>query len=154
MSSNLNEFRRLLQKQAQRAMEATFKDTQAAIGRHVFEKVILRTPVLTGHARHNWRPSINEQVDERQDGVFGGTTTGEPITAEERSRWKAVHKQLQAMPLGQTLWISNNVPYILRLESGTWSAKAPQGMVEITLREVLEGVYKQQPKVMDDDSGG
>jgi hypothetical protein len=152
VKTNLAEFKKALVKQAVKTMEAKAKDAQLAIGQHVFEKLILRTPVLTGHARHNWRPSINEQVDVEQDGVFGGLVTGEPVTVEERARWASVRKQIGRMPLGQTIWVSNNVPYAQRLEHG-WSQKAPQGMVEITLREVLEGVFSTQPKVMEDDSG-
>ena len=148
MKTNLAEFKRLLGKQAVRTVEAVTKDAQLAVGQYVYEKMIMRTPVLTGHARHNWRPSINEQVDEEQDGVFGGDTTGEPITAAERGRWNDVARQLKAMPVGQTLWISNNVPYAQRLENGWSQGKAPQGMVKITLAEVLEGVAKQQPKLM------
>jgi hypothetical protein len=149
----LEAFRRGLLKQAQRAVEAKAKDAQLAVGQHVYERMIQRTPVLTGHARHNWRPSVNEQVDTEQAGVFGGTETGEPITAAERARWRDVRKAIGAMPLGQTIWISNNVPYAQRLEHG-WSQKAPSGMVEITLREVLEGIYSQQPKVIGDDGSG
>lgn len=154
MKMDLAQFRKALGKQAQRTMEAVVKDTQLAVGQHVYEKVILRTPVLTGHARHNWRASVNEQEDREQDGVYGGKSTGEPITAEERVRWAQVRKQIGAMPLGQIVWICNNVPYAQALEHGHSQAKAPNGMVEITLREVLEGVYKQQTKVMSDDGGG
>lgn len=153
MRANLAKFKKGLEKQAPRLVDAVVKDVHLAVGQHVFERIILRTPVLTGHARHNWRPSVNEQVDMEQVGVFGGSTTGEPITAEERGRWAEVRKQIRAKPIGQTIWICNNVPYAQRLEHG-WSKKAPQGMVEITLREVLEGVYQQQPKVIGDDGDG
>ena len=163
MKADLNRFKAALKKVAKELPHKVVVDTQLAIGQHVYEKVILRTPVLTGHARHNWMPSINTQVTEEQEGVFGGDRTGEPITSQERLRWKAVRKELQSMPIGQTVWICNNVPYINRLEFGGYpdgpntvngfSKKAPQGMVGVTLIEVLEGVYSQQPKVMGDDDG-
>jgi len=160
---DLQRFRQALIKQTERTAEALVRDTQIAVAQHVYERVILRTPVLTGHARHNWMPSINTQVEEEQEGVFGGVETGEPITAAERMRWKDTIKALRLMPLGQTLWITNNVPYILKLEFGGYppgpgtidgfSRKAPHGMLGITVREILEGVYLQQPKVMGDDGG-
>jgi len=163
MTSNIREFRKLLSKQRQRFVDDLVKDTQLAIGQHVYERVILRTPVLTGHARHNWRPTLNEQHSQEEEGVYGGDQTGDPITGDERERWRSVKRQLRKMPMGQTLWISNNAPYIGMLEFGGYpegpgttngfSKKAPQGMVGITLREVLEGVYLQLPKVMGNDGG-
>ena len=163
MTSNLQEFKKLLLKQQKRVVEDVVKDAQLAIGQHVYERVIMRTPVLTGHARHNWRPSLNAPVDQEQEGVYGGESTGDPITGEERGRWQEVRRQLRAMPMGQTLWISNNAPYIGMLEFGGYPAgpgtingfskKAPNGMVGITVREVLEGIYKQLPRMMSDDGG-
>ncbi len=160
---DLQRFRQALIKQTERTAEALVRDTQIAVAQHVYERVILRTPVLTGHARHNWMPSINTQVEEEQEGVFGGVETGEPITAAERMRWKDTIKSLRLLPVGQTLWITNNVPYILKLEFGGYPAgpgtidgfsrKAPHGMLGITVREILEGVYSQQPKVMGNDGG-
>jgi len=164
MSMDLKKFRESLEKQAPKLVDTMVKEVQLSVGQYVYEKMILRTPVLTGHARHNWRPTINEQVMDEQEGVFGGALTGDPITGDERTRWNDVKKQIKSMPIGQTIWISNNAPYILKLEHGGYppgpnivngfSKKAPNGMVMITLREVLEGVYSQQTKVMSDDSGG
>lgn len=161
MTSNIRDFKKLLSKQKQRFVDDLVKDTQLAIGQHVYERVILRTPVLTGHARHNWVPTLNTPEQDEQEGVYGGQTTGDPITSEERRRWQAARRELRKLPVGQTLWISNNAPYIGMLEFGGYpegpgttngfSKKAPHGMVGITLREVLEGVYLQLPKVMGDD---
>lgn len=163
MSVNLEQFRRSLKREQAKLVDAAVRDTQIAVAQHVYERVILRTPVLTGHARHNWMPSVNTQVEEEQEGVFGGVETGEPITAAERMRWKDTIKALRLLPVGQTLWITNNVPYILKLEFGGYPAgpgtidgfsrKAPHGMLGITVREILEGVYKSQPKVMGNDGG-
>ena len=151
--TSLAKFKQALAKQPAKLVDDVVRDTQLAIGQHVYEKVILRTPVLTGHARHNWRPSVNEQADAEELGVFGGSKTGEPITPDERQRWGEVRRDIRAKPVGQTIWICNNVPYAQRLEHGWSKMKAPNGMVGITLREVLEGVYLHQPKVMGNDGG-
>lgn len=148
---SLKKFKDSLNKFASKSAEEVGKDMHLAVGQYVYEKIILRTPVLTGHARHNWYATVNTQWDIEREGVFGGSVTGEPITGNERAMWADTRNQIRRMPLGQTIWICNNVPYILRLESGTWSAKAPQGMVEITLREVLEGVFTQQTKMMSSE---
>ena len=153
MNLDTQKFKAGMVKARRTLIETLAKDAQLSVGQYVFEKIILRTPVLTGHARHNWYATVNTQWAIEREGVFGGSLTGEPITANERLMWADTRNQIKRMPLGQTIWICNNAPYIEKLESGTWSAKAPQGMVEITLREVLEGVYKQQVKVMSDDSG-
>jgi hypothetical protein len=152
VTSNVKAFNKLLLKQAKRTIEALGKDHHGAVTKYVYEKVILRTPVLTGHARHNWQVMVNKSDDVEREGVFGGVLTGEPITAMERAKLKDAMRVLQRQPFGQTVWIFNNVPYAQRLENG-WSKKAPEGMAQITLIEVLEGVYKQQPKVIGDDGG-
>lgn len=162
MSVNLKKFRAGLAKERERLTGIVAKEAQIAVGQFVYERMIQRTPVLTGHARHNWRPSVNTQVSEEQEGVYGGRTTGDPITAEERGRWRDAVKELKSQPLGQTLWICNNAPYILKLEHGGYpegpgtingfSKKAPNGIVAITLREVIEGVALQQPKMLGGDA--
>ena len=150
---NLQKFKDSLKKMGSKLVVDMGKDMHLAVGQHVYERVILRTPVLTGHARHNWLPSVNDQEVDELLGVFGGDTTGEPITGEERIKWAAVRQSIRSLPLGQTIWICNNVPYIQRLEHG-YSMKAPNGMVSLALREVLEGVSSQQTRMIGDDSGG
>lgn len=150
---DLTKFRAGMEKERRKLRDTLGKEAQLAVGQYVFERLIYRTPVLTGHARHNWRPSVNEQVMEEQEGVYGGNLTNDPMTAEERGRWQEVRGEVKRMPLGQTIWICNNVPYIQRLEHG-YSMKAPKGMVSLALIEVLEGVALQLPRMMSDDSGG
>ena len=153
MSMDLTKFKAGIAKEREKLKGTLGKEAQIAVGQYVFERLIWRTPVLTGHARHNWRPSVNTQVDEEQLGVYGGNLTNDPITSEERGRWNDVKREVKAQPLGQTIWICNNVPYIQRLEHG-YSMKAPNGMVSLDLREVLEGVSSQQTRMIGDDSGG
>lgn len=78
------------------------------------------TPVDTGWARSNWIPNI-----------------GEPIEAPVGSR-SNVNTAPQNQALGQVanyslnkgrVYISNNVPYILRLNEG-YSKQAPAGFVQ------------------------
>lgn len=152
MKTNLADFKRMLNVQAKKTVDTLIKDTQIAVGRYVYEGVCLRSPVLTGKFRHNWQCAVNKEPEIERDAVFGGTTTGEPITANERAMFTDAANQLKKQPVGQTLYIVNNLPYAQRLENG-WSQKAPTGMVEITLMEVLEGVSVSQPKVLTDDGG-
>lgn len=80
------------------------------------------TPVDTGHARANWVPSL---VDPFRDEVEG----------------ESAHESGVAAVIGYKLgdgpaWVSNNVPYILRLNDG-WSAQQPAGFVERAIAETL-----------------
>lgn len=90
------------------------------------QKVVLRTPVDTGRARANWYPSIgqpSDEVDETDFDKTGAQTIGEIAAV-------VVNAQL-----GSVIWLTNNLPYIVRLEDG-YSGQAPTGMVDVSLEEV------------------
>ena len=73
-------------------------------------RVIKRSPVLTGRFKGNWFTWINEEGD--------GALI--PVT-----------KSLQ---IGQTLGFTNNLPYSLPLEFGS-SDQAPSGMVRVSVAD-------------------
>ena len=92
----------------------------------LFSRVILQTPVDTGAARANWQVS-----------------RGEPITSiTERSQTEALRdlpKKRNYGGLKEPTFLTNNLPYIQRLEFEGWSDQAPEGMVRINvLRSKLE----------------
>lgn len=84
-----------------------------------------RTPVSTGRAKGNWQVS-----------------TGQPITYPLRRldpqgavTLRAGLLVLQSMTRVESVWITNNVPYALKLERGH-SAKAPYGMLALGLEAI------------------
>ncbi len=83
------------------------------------------TPVDTGHARANWVPSI-----------------GAPFRSEVSGTSSAEHDTGVAQVLGyklasgQMLYVSNNVPYIRRLNDG-WSQQAPALFVEACIDRAI-----------------
>lgn len=80
------------------------------------------TPVDTGHARANWVPSVGDPFSSEVDGDAAS---------------QAGVAQVLGYQLGDgAAWISNNVPYILRLNDG-WSAQQPAGFVERAIAETL-----------------
>ncbi len=90
----------------------------------ITSSLIERTPVDTGWARANWVPSVglpfSETAGTREEAEAGNINVGRQQSG-------------QAQLLGYTLtkgsiFISNNVPYIVDLEGGS-SQKAPSGMV-------------------------
>lgn len=83
----------------------------------VDSEVVFSTPVDTGRARSNWQVELNAPA----------TGTVPPMDASAALA-KAEARIAQAQP-GDTIHITNNLPYIGRLNEG-WSAQAPAGYVE------------------------
>lgn len=92
------------------------------IGLKVLRGVVLKTPVDTGRARANWQLSINiPKTDIKK-------TTNNTAIADG-------NRKLKTIKLGEDIYITNNLPYIGRLERGH-SKQAPRGMVALTLAEI------------------
>jgi len=101
----------------------------------VSQKVIERTPVgnpslwqsnappgyVGGTARANWIPSI-------------GTPDQTEVNSTDENRGSTQVLAIQSQIPGNIYYLTNNVPYIERLEYG-WSTQAPNGMMRRTLRE-------------------
>jgi len=89
-------------------------------------RIVLGTPVDEGTARGNWFPSLNKpssEVDEKSVDKTGSTAINAAV------------KTAASAELGDTIWFTNNLPYILPLENGH-SGQAPDGMVDINLNAV------------------
>ena len=80
--------------------------------------IIADTPVKSGRLRNNWFPSVNKASSETTD------NTGK----ESLGRLGSVK-----FKLGDTLYLTNNLPYAERIEFMGWSKKAPNGMVRRNL---------------------
>lgn len=100
----------------------------------VFERIVERTPKLTGAAAANWQISIKDT-----DGA-----------SEANTNWRGNISHQRNIFFNQSvtniIWIVNNLDYISILEEGRTqgsrgmqgSESAPQGMVGITLIEYTE----------------
>lgn len=97
----------------------------------IASKVILRTPVDTGRARGNWQVSLNDSPKDILDvkDKDGNTTI------------KAAVNNTENAP-GNIWWLTNNLPYIQKLESGTHSQQSPSGMVRVTIEEFESSLKK------------
>ena len=111
----------------------------------VIGMVIKRTPVDLGTARGNWQATVN-------------SPSVSPIAVQDKSGDPTItkaQKVLDQMPLGSTFYLTNNLPYILKLEYGGYpnppkggqgktingfSRLAPQGMLRVTLSEVARAL--------------
>lgn len=72
------------------------------------EDVIMQTPVDTGYAIANWNISLNTPDNSI-------TETRDPSGANALSNAKSA---IDRYKLGDEIYITNNVPYILQLEDG------------------------------------
>ncbi len=86
------------------------------------------TPVDTGHARANWVPSVSTP--------FTAIVDGSSSAAHDAGLAEVLAYKLAS---GATLYLSNNVPYIRRLNNG-WSEQAPALFVEACIARALAKV--------------
>lgn len=91
--------------------------------------IIKGTPVDTGRAKANWFVSINSPhtgtTDDTDDSKRGSMAPGK------------MHEVNVATgnAIGQTLYLTNNLPYIYRLEFDGWSDQARAGWIRQSLQE-------------------
>lgn len=93
-----------------------------------FQGVVLATPVLTGRARSGWDVSVGGPVEVERGGI---RSPGEIIQTGREA--------VNAYRLGSSIWLSNNVPYIVPLNSGH-SAQAPSGFVQIAIQQARDAI--------------
>jgi hypothetical protein len=83
--------------------------------------LVMLTPVDTGLARSNW--------------FFGNTRETSVDKTASKNGDPSIHRGLEfasTLRAGGIFYITNNVPYIMRLEYGS-STQAPAGMARITV---------------------
>lgn len=100
------------------ALPGHVNETVRRVAVAVNQTITLATPVDTGRARANWQVSLGApELAQRNETDKGGGAT--------IARNRSVIDGFQ----GGKIYLSNNVPYIGRLNEG-WSAQAPAGFVE------------------------
>lgn len=109
-------------------------------------RVVKRTPVgnpdlweskpppgyVGGQARGNWFASIGQPVTSPDIGKIDKTGASTIVDAN----------QTIELSVGNVWFLTNNLPYIGRLEYEGWSTQAPNGMVRITMSEVNAAIKK------------
>lgn len=111
-------------------LNQSIESTVRATALELFGSIIVGTPVLTGRAQGNWQTSIDEPITSIVD------RTGETESIAEL-------KDVAGGSIeGKILWLSNNLPYIRRLELDGHSSQAPAGMVRINVSRIKRIVRK------------
>lgn len=142
-------FSKQVGKFAEKAKENMVK-VQRGTALSVFSKIVMRTPVgnpslwanpapagyTGGSLRANWQIGINGPVRSELSATdkTGSGTIAKGATA------------LGRVDIGDSVFISNNLPYAFRVENG-WSQQAPSGMVKVTVAEFQRIVKQNARKV-------
>tara|TARA_R110002020_G_scaffold62613_3_gene167358 strand:+ start:2483 stop:2878 length:396 start_codon:yes stop_codon:yes gene_type:complete len=89
---------------------------------NLLRDVVMGTPVDTGRARANWQATIHQPA--KGTVVVGDKAGGPTVSKGGRSIKNAT---------GNVWWLSNNLPYIIRLEYEGHSPQAPSGWVRASV---------------------
>ena len=115
MSKFDDDLKKVYEKKVVKSLETSVK--KAAL--FLDSQLVQRTPVDTGRARSNWLVSLTTRITE----TVPETTASQAINAASSviSKFNVI--------LNKTIFISNNLPYIRRLNEGS-STQAPAGFVD------------------------
>ena len=108
----------------------TVPDTLRAIALELMSSGIKDTPVDTGTARGNWQTSIGSQA---------------PGILPRKGAAAAISELKSALPnfgIDNTIYLTNNLPYIYGLEFDSRSGQAPGGMIRKNVARVQSIVAK------------
>lgn len=109
----------------------------------LFNRVIEKSPVLTGRFRNNWNCSLGEAD-------YSTTEETDKSGAKAKAKVEAV---ISSYTLdGKSLFLSNGLPYAMRLEEG-YSMQAPRGMVRLSIMEINAGAVNTQIAAMARKAG-
>lgn len=100
--------------------------------------VVLATPVDTGRARSNWQASLDGPARGTREAYAPGTA-GNTAAANTQAAQDQAKAVIAAQRPGQAIHITNNLPYIGRLNDGH-SAQAPAGFVQTAVLRGLAAV--------------
>ena len=95
----------------------------------VFRNVILSTPVDEGRARSNWQLSLSTPISTQTEDFdrSGGSTINKGVSVVR----SAINVKYP------TFWLTNNLPYIQRLNEGH-SEQAPAMFVETAIKRATK----------------
>jgi len=111
--SDVNRFSRQLDKAFQDKVLGTLSQTVRKVALTVDRELVLKTPVDTGRARSNWIPSLEAPS----------------VRLVEPGQKPDIDGELAQYTVDKTIFITNNLPYIRRLNEGH-SDQAPAGFVD------------------------
>lgn len=128
-----------------KAIDAAASQLAVETAQTIVGDLAFKTPVDTSQALSNWIVTLDAPSDNKIKPHFPGEG-GSTQKASAAETINQARKVLSAKRPGQKIYITNNLPYIRRLNEG-YSKQAPAGFVE---RSVLIGrKMKKKFKIKD-----
>lgn len=109
---------------------ASVDETGRAIVLELFGSTIKDTPVKSGRAKGNWQTTI------------GTPASGTTDRLGEEESLAEVSQQTASFGAGKIIYLTNNLPYIYRLEYLGWSQQSPDGMARKNVARIQSIVRK------------
>jgi hypothetical protein len=103
--------------------------------------VMKKSPVDTGRFRASWRVGINTPDLSTAPKLKAGSSDDSGRLRDDKGKFVSGfgagsgNQVINRANWGDTIFITNNLPYGPRLENG-WSKQAPQGMLKLTFLEL------------------
>ena len=140
--TNVTQFNKEILKFTKNIDKDHFSPFMRKIAIEALKRVVEKTPVgnpslwkgkppagyTGGQARGNWQVSIDVPIEGISTLIDASGSTAIMTGLQEIAA-------LKDKGIGSIIFISNNLPYILRLEDGH-STQAPEGMVSLTIEEL------------------
>lgn len=135
----LLQFSRNIRKRGSQVENAGTRVTQQ-VAKRALRTLVLNTPVDTGKARSNWRVGIGAPTSAEIDPYVPGRKLGIGERANAAATIAAGNRRIDTSSpgrgnrLGLAIYISNNVRYIDKLNSGS-SLQHPGGFIDMAILE-------------------
>ena len=148
-SRSLEEFSRRIQVRG-RKIEENADNLVRKVALAADQAVVMGTPVDTGRAKSNWIAQINSAPSDVIEAYVPG---GEGWTADDNEQAAMAQAEgiIRNYRYGDEIHITNNLPYIQRLNDG-YSPQAGANFVEEAILEAAQIV--QYGRIVDDNVGG
>lgn len=114
-----------------RQVESNSVEVMKTVALVVDQAVVSATPVDTGRAKTNWIAELNHPSSQI-------TNIADPSGSTALSQARTT---IASVRQGSTIHITNNLPYIQRLNDG-YSAQAPAGFVEQSIQIGVDAVRR------------
>ena len=144
---DLASFAKRIQRRGRQVERGVSKVVQAA-AITADRELVLNTPVDTGRARSNWIATLGVPTADIIEPYAPGQLLGRGEGPNAEGALAQARDAISRRKPGQSIYISNNVRYIGRLNDGS-SAQAPAGFVQMAVKRAVE--FIRSVRVFDDN---
>lgn len=117
------------------ALDEFTEDLITRLTLQVTRELVADTPRDTGWARSNWIPAIDNPVTSPS----GSKESRDAVVIDPTAQQEGLARVTTGYRLPSLVFVSNNVPYISKLNDGT-SRQAPSGFVQTAISRAINEV--------------